>query len=187
MLPGFGRRSRLKRRKISTVPDVGEQSGRPVEHLLYLWSMTSEQWLLIVVPVLTGGFALAGSWYGSLLGRNNEHKQWLRNQKQSAYSEFLGAFDALYLETGLSKVEDQAVQELLFSLVAKQGRLSVVGAPEVTKLSDRLVDESWAMAQAARGIGPDAGNRFGLRETAKETGSELLEGTRLDLGVATKR
>ena len=36
---------------------------------LYLESMTVEQWLLVAVPILTGGFALAGSWFGSRLGR----------------------------------------------------------------------------------------------------------------------
>lgn len=43
------------------------------------------------------------------------------------------------------------------------------------------------MAQAARGIGPHAGNRFVLRDTAKETATELFDATRLDLGVTKKR
>lgn len=146
--------------------------------------MTFEQWLLVAVPILTGGFALAGSWYGSRLGRKNEYQQWLRNQKQAAYSEFLGAFDALYLETGLPKVDDAAVQDVLFDLVSKQGRLSVVGPFEVTQLSDRLADETWEMVQAARGAGPDAGERYSFRRKAKATARELVVAVRHDLGVA---
>lgn len=108
----------------------------------------------------------------------------MRNQKQAAYSEFLGAFDALYLETGLPKVHDAAVQDILFDLVAKQGRLSVVSPFEVTRLSDRLTDETWEMAQAARVAGPDAGKRYALREEAKATARELVVAVRHDLGVA---
>jgi len=151
---------------------------------LYLESMTFEQWLLLAVPFLTGGFALAGSWYGSQLGRKNEHHQWLRNQKQVAYSEFLGAFDALYLETGLPTVDDVSVQDILFDLVSKQGRLSVVAPSEIARLSDRLTDETWKMVQSARGNGPDAGERYGFREKAQGTAKELVAAVRLDLDVA---
>jgi hypothetical protein len=146
--------------------------------------MTIDQVLLLSVPIVAGGFALAGSWFGSRLGRKNEYAQWLRNQKQAAYSEFLGAFDALYLGTGRPDVDDTAVQEVLFDLVVKQGRLSVVGPSEVRTLSDRLVDETWGMVQGARGVGPDAGKRYPLREKAKATAKELVGAVRYDLGVA---
>lgn len=63
----------------------------------------------------------AGTWFGSRLGRKNEYQQWLRNQKRAAYSEFIGAFDVVYLETGLSEVDGTAVREVLFDLVVKQG------------------------------------------------------------------
>ena len=145
--------------------------------------MTIDQVLLVSVAIVTGVFALAGSWFGSRLGRKNEYEQWLRNQKQAAYSEFLGAFEALYLETGRPEVNDTAVQEVLFALVVKQGRLSVVGPSEVRTLSDRLVDETWGMVQAARGVGPDAGNRYLLRDRAKATAKELVGAVRNDLGV----
>jgi hypothetical protein len=148
--------------------------------------MTLNQVLLISVPIVTGGFALAGSWFGSRLGRKNEHEQWLRNQRQAAYSEILGAFDALYLETGRPEVGDTAVQEVLFDLVAKQGRLSVVGPSKVRVLGDRLVDDAWGMVQAARGVGPDAGQRYLLRDKAKVTAQELIEVLRNDLNVVKR-
>lgn len=40
------------------------------------------------------------------------------------------------------------------------------------------------MAQAARGVGPDAGKLYPLREKAKATARELVEAIRNDLGVA---
>lgn len=144
--------------------------------------MTLDQWLLITVPIVAGTFALIGSWFGSRLGRRNEHQQWLRNQKLVVYSEVLGAFDVLYLETGRPQV-DADIHAELFSLVAKQSRLSVV-APEIVQgLSDRLVDQAWEMVQAARGVGPDAGRRFPIRTKAKTTAEELVEAIRTDLGV----
>lgn len=144
--------------------------------------MTLDQWLLITVPILAGVFAMVGSWFGSRLGRKNEHQQWLRNQKQAAYSEVLGAFDVLYLETGRSQV-DADIHANLFSLVAKQSRLSVIAPSRVRTLSDRLVDQAWEMVQAARGVGPDAGRRYPVRTKAKTTAEELVEAIRADLGV----
>lgn len=148
--------------------------------------MTLDQVLLVSVPILTGVFALGGSWFGSWLGRKNEHKQWLRNQSQSAYSEFLGTFDALYLETGRPTFDDTTVQEFLFDLVVKQGRLSVVGPAKVRVLSDRLVNEAWGMVQAVRPGSPDEGQRYPLREKAKATAQELIEALRNDLAVAKR-
>lgn len=43
---------------------------------------SSGEWIVVV---LTGLFALGGSWYGSRLGRITEHQQWLRNEKKKYY------------------------------------------------------------------------------------------------------
>jgi hypothetical protein len=145
--------------------------------------MTLDQWLLISVPIVAGVFALIGSWLGSRLGRSTEHQQWLRNQKQAAYSELLGAFDVLYLETGRPQV-DVNIHGHLFSLVTKQSRLSVVAPSRVRALSDRLVDQAWEMVQAARGVGPDAGERFPIRTKARTTADELIDAIRADLAVS---
>lgn len=55
-------------------------------------------WWLLAVPVLTGAFALFGSWWGSRLGKNTEHSQWLRNAKDKAYVEFLDRAQSLLVE-----------------------------------------------------------------------------------------
>lgn len=47
-------------------------------------------WLLLLVPIATGLFALFGSWLGSALSRRSEQKQWTRNKKQEAYADFIG-------------------------------------------------------------------------------------------------
>lgn len=44
-------------------------------------------WQLFPVPLVTFIFAVAGSWWGSRLGRTTEHKQWLRNEKLNVYKE----------------------------------------------------------------------------------------------------
>lgn len=143
--------------------------------------MTVDHVLLVSVSILTGGFALAGGWLGARLGMTNEHKQWLRNQRQAAYSEMLGAFDSLYLETGRPQVDATVLKEGLFALVTKQGKLALIGSDEVTAISGRLVNETWSMVDAARGISPDAGDRYILREKAKGTVGELLPALRWDL------
>lgn len=53
---------------------------------------------LLAVPVLTGLFALGGSWWGSRLGKNTEHAQWLRNSREKAYVRFLDQAQTLLTE-----------------------------------------------------------------------------------------
>jgi hypothetical protein len=55
-------------------------------------------WWLFAVPVLTGLFALGGSWWGSRLGKKTEHGQWLRNAKETAYVRFLDQAQTLLAE-----------------------------------------------------------------------------------------
>lgn len=55
-------------------------------------------WWLLAVPVLTGVFALFGSWWGSRLGKQTEHGQWLRNAKETAYVRFLDQAQTLLAE-----------------------------------------------------------------------------------------
>ncbi|UPO77371.1 hypothetical protein [Arthrobacter sp. Helios] len=143
-----------------------------------------EQILLSFVSILTGAFALGGTWLGSRLGRTNEHKQWLRNQRQAAYSEMMGAFETLYLETGKPTIDSRSLQENLFDLAVKQGRISIIGRAEITEMSEQLVDETWVMVQAARDVGPDADARYVLRDKAKGTARELVAALRNDIKTA---
>lgn len=139
--------------------------------------------LVLLVPTVAGVFALVGSWLGSRLGRKSEYEKWLREQKQQAYSEFLGAFDALYLETGRPDIDNDSVQQTLFSLVTKQSRISVVGPSHVIALSNRLVDETWETVQAARGAGPNVRSRYELRSRAQAAAKDVIDAIRTDLGV----
>lgn len=57
-----------------------------------------ELFKLFAVPVLTGLFALGGSWWGSRLGKKTEHSQWLRNAREKAYVQFLDQAQTLLAE-----------------------------------------------------------------------------------------
>lgn len=46
-------------------------------------------WSTLWVPILAGSFALIGAIIGAALTRNNEHRQWLRNEKADAYRHYL--------------------------------------------------------------------------------------------------
>lgn len=52
-------------------------------------------WRLFPVPLLTFIFAIAGSWWGSRLGRTTEHWQWLRNEKRERYVTVLNDLNAM--------------------------------------------------------------------------------------------
>ena len=53
--------SRQGCRGSKALEQVSDQLSDSENPPLYLESMTFEQWLLVAVPFLTGGFALAGS------------------------------------------------------------------------------------------------------------------------------
>lgn len=98
------------------------------------------QWWWLLIPLGTGVFALIGSWLGSFLGRTTEHKQWLRNQKQEAYSEFMvtaeGQFNKL-----LMAALDQSTELDLDSLDMTRGRLKLIAHPEVRTVAGDIMRE----------------------------------------------
>jgi hypothetical protein len=57
-----------------------------------------ELFKLFAVPILTGAFALGGSWWGSRLGKKTEHAQWLRNAREKAYVQFIDQAKTLLAE-----------------------------------------------------------------------------------------
>ncbi|MFE2821919.1 hypothetical protein [Streptomyces sp. NPDC059271] len=65
----------------------------------------SEAWAAIIAAVAAGFFGIGGILTGIIVGRRQttdqatvEHGQWLRGQRQAAYTEALAAWDAFEAE-----------------------------------------------------------------------------------------
>lgn len=94
-------------------------------------------WWLIAIPVVTGVFALAGSWFGGRLGKNNEHTQWRRNERVKAYTDFLTAIDG---ETQkISHLRDSRKVALEFP-GAELARIEIMASQSVRVLARKFHD-----------------------------------------------
>ncbi|MBP2215962.1 hypothetical protein [Arthrobacter sp. CAN_C5] len=102
--------------------------------------MNPDQWLLVLVPIVTGIFAVLGSWFGSRFGRTTEHKQWVRSEKRNAYGDFLGAVLQAQRESepGISGSR-RPPYEMMLGLSEKQGLVQVVGTDEIVELCNDVV------------------------------------------------
>lgn len=88
----------------------------------------SQSWWPAAVPVLTGAFALLGSWLGSRLGKITEHGQWLRNSKQAAYAEYLSAI----VEASSTLEPDIDAREAQRRAAIALSQIRLIGARRVT-------------------------------------------------------
>lgn len=150
-------------------------------------------WWLLVVPVATGVFALGGSWLGAWLGRATEHKQWIRDNKQKAYTRFLSATtDAA---SNAFRADRKYAEEVMLALdeVRLCGSAGVLKAAEKIKaqvlLNNRIAKDRPFMLTE-----PDA-NEEGLKRTERELskgivdllklGDTFTKEARKDTGTAT--
>lgn len=107
----------------------------------------------MLAPVLlTGLFAFAGTWAGSQFSRNNEHNQWLRNEKMEICSDFvsktesLAATDLLLATSSDLETFSKEVSEL------SQARMKLVCSMEVVEASVKLKAALGDMAAAAMAV-----------------------------------
>lgn len=141
--------------------------------VLYVWGMEElikqgQSWWPVAVPVLTGAFALLGSWLGSRLGKITEHEQWLRNSKQAAYAEYLSAI----VEASSTLNPDVEAREAQRRATTALSQVRLIGANGVTsaavsfsthvnkmhrlsKVRREMIDLDFSANEAAiRAIGP---------------------------------
>lgn len=90
-------------------------------------------WWLVAVPVVSGGFALLGGWWGSKLGKNTEHTQWQRNERLKAYTDFLTSVTEELEKVGSVDLDVDEV-ELKFP-EEEMARIEIVGSQDVRLLT----------------------------------------------------
>lgn len=84
--------------------------------------------LVIVVPVVSGLFALLGGFVGAWLARRTEYEKWLRQERSAAFAEFLRlvhdvrlqALNTVYSADLTEQQRDQKVTELFMGLDAQE-------------------------------------------------------------------
>jgi hypothetical protein len=80
--------------------------------------------LLVIVPVVSGLFALLGGFVGAWLARRTEYEKWLRQERSAAFAEFLRqlhkvrekAIDVVYAHDHSEQQRDLKVTELFVGL-----------------------------------------------------------------------
>lgn len=103
-------------------------------------------WWLIAVPVVAGGFALWGGWWGSRLGKNTEHSQWQRNEQVKVYTDFLTSITEELQK--IRPVGDVDEVELKFP-ADEMARIEIVGSQDVRELAHRFRQHILILQRAA--------------------------------------
>lgn len=105
--------------------------------------------------LITGAVALVAGYLGALWGSRNEHSQWLRNEKQKAYSTFPE-------DTGIADYENVLNGILVTSgTVAKQRaaihRLQLFAPERIVELASKAVESAKTLSRALRDNEPTDG------------------------------
>lgn len=105
-------------------------------------------------PLIAGVFALVGAGLGAFLGRVNEHKKWLREERMKAYQEYLSLFGVAQIRNFLQILghADSAEAEVLpfFEKIHNASVRMMVLAPskiadEVSETLDLMFElQGWA-------------------------------------------
>jgi len=84
--------------------------------------------LKIIVATISGLFALLGGFFGAWLARRTEYEKWLRQQRSSAFSEFISqvhnvrqeAVDIIYDSNITKQEKDIKITELFVGLSSQE-------------------------------------------------------------------
>jgi hypothetical protein len=75
------------------------------------------QWWWVLLPIVTAVFAVAGSWLGAKLGKDNEHEQWLRDRRLEKYTTYANACKHIIsVRNGMQEVDESKFFESFATL-----------------------------------------------------------------------
>ncbi|UVJ37991.1 hypothetical protein [Arthrobacter sp. CJ23] len=140
-------------------------------------------WWPFLVPVATGILAVAGSWFGTKLGKTTEHDQWLRNQKIEAYTNVLRQVHASVnsLDARHHNLEPASSQHKDITDTTN-ARLLIVASDEVTTY---LNVNQYSLRRALEAVKTDGYENE--RSVLTQSVARLQESIRKDLGVIEKQ
>lgn len=143
-------------------------------------------------PIIAAVFALIGSFLGSWLTRTREHKQWHRDEKKKAYTEYLTKLDEL--EKDLDADAQAVGADRLLAITAARSAIRLFGSASVRRIARDVDNEAtglWMMADIAdveSGTPEERADRrrqlIRIRTRYKASMSQLIAGMRADLKVA---
>lgn len=128
-----------------------------------------EPWQTLLI---TGALTLTGVWLGSHLTGRTEHRKWLREQKQVAYTNFLS--DAGLHDMG--KIIDGTIlmPEYLTKQFTTMQRMTLLASDEISDLAQEVVANAKKVALA-------------LEDVPEDERSAALEPLNLGYGRAVSR
>jgi hypothetical protein len=116
-------------------------------------SQAADPSLPVIVAVVSGLFALLGGFVGAWLARRTEYEKWLRQERSSAFAEFLKqlhsvrerAIDAVHAVNLPPLERDIKVTELFLGLNGQENIVRLYLEPGDRAEFSRLVKELWLL------------------------------------------
>ncbi|MFE4078201.1 hypothetical protein [Paenarthrobacter sp. YIM B13468] len=155
-------------------------------------------WWPFFVPIATGILAMLGSWLGSRWGKTTEHKQWLRNKKMEAYSDFLSVAESM-VDDFTRWPEVSKPEHSIKHLSLKRSVLKVVGSPEARHHAMEIEVNAWIIFRFQQLFDeketngwPDLDREEFIEVCYKQVGTvqtdliDLVTAVRKDLGAYTR-
>ncbi len=144
--------------------------------------------------------ALIGAKWGSKLGKDSEHQQWVRDERMKVYVEFLSALNAEIAKINIME-KPEPIHELPTAPLRNElARIEVLGSQKVRVLARKLPDHVGVCQTSARFVAgdiyfpgnPDEGQEqrlnsyHGVVRALNDLLGDYVEAVRKDLGTAGK-
>lgn len=141
-------------------------------------------WWVFSIPLLTFIFALAGSWWGSRLGRTTEHWQWLRNEKRERYVTTLNDLNQMMDQLDADILAETLLDERPYDPTALTS-MRLIQPREIRNTIASIVDEMSIcldLLEAAK-TQEERDKARPLLDTIREKEADLIGLMRADLNV----